>query len=175
MLTPSSLRREERHMRRFGINITLSIVFVLTVVASQAAQAQTYKVIYNFTGGQDGALPYAGVTMDGGGNLYGTTSAGTYYGTVYQLKHKGSGWVVNVLYTFQRGGSDGYTPFAGVVFGPDGTLYGTTWAGGMNWGTVFNLRPSPTACKTALCPWQETVLYAFKGAPDPGLPYFGDL
>jgi uncharacterized repeat protein (TIGR03803 family) len=31
---------------------------------------------------------------------------------------------------------------------------------------VFKLRPSPTACKTALCPWSENVLYAFKGDGD---------
>jgi hypothetical protein len=44
--------------------LVVAIVFVLTVAASQAAQAQTLNVIYTFTGGQDGARPFAGVTLD---------------------------------------------------------------------------------------------------------------
>ena len=45
--------------------LALTIVFLLTVVASQAAQAQyTYTELHNFTGGQDGANPEAGLTME---------------------------------------------------------------------------------------------------------------
>ena len=36
------------------------------------------------------------------------------------------------------------------------------------YGTVFNLRPPPSACKAALCPWTETVLYRFTGGSDGG-------
>src|SRR5271157_447475 len=90
----------------------LAIVLVLMVVATQAAQAQTYKVLYNFTGGQGGQVPVAGLTMDKAGNLYGTTEfggggtcpiSGGYLGcgTVFKLSHKGSGWVLNPLYSFQ--------------------------------------------------------------------------
>ena len=133
--------------------LALAIVFLLTFVATQAAQAQTFNVIHTFTGGQDGGGPHAGLTMHGAGNLYGTALLGLGYGTVYELKHKGSGWVFNPLYSF-AGGSDGAYPYAGVVFGPDGLLYGTTSGADRNnrYGTVFNLRPSPTACKSALCP-----------------------
>jgi uncharacterized repeat protein (TIGR03803 family) len=37
-------------------------------------------------------------------------------------------------------------------------------------GTVYNLRPSPTACVTALCPWTETVLYRFQAGRDAYYP-----
>jgi len=165
--------------------LALAIVFGLTLVASQPSQAQTYKVIYTFTGGQDGAVPLAGLTIDKGGNLYGTAAAGGYMGgkcsasggcgTVFQLKHQGSGWTFNPLYSFH--GSDGWNPLAGVIFGPDGTLYGATSEGGTyGWGTVFNVRPFPSVCKTVLCPWTETVLYAFEGYPTDGAgPAYGDL
>ena len=106
--------------------------------------------------------------MDKAGNLYGTASIGgsTNNGTVFQLSHKGSGWVFTPLYSFQ-GSPDGTDP-GPVTFGPDGSLYGTTLEGGLQQcgaydnvpcGTVFNLRPSAAACKTALCPWTETVIY----------------
>ncbi len=146
--------------------LALTIVFVLMIVASPAAQAQTFNVLYNFTGGSDGANPHAGATMDEAGNLYGTThGGGAGYGTVYQLKHKGSGWTVNPLYSF-TGGSDGAIPISTVVFGPDGALYSTTSFGGIGDGVLFKLRPSPTACKTALCTWSENVLYTFQGGSD---------
>jgi uncharacterized repeat protein (TIGR03803 family) len=139
-----------------------AIVFVLT--ASQVLQAQTYKVIYNFTGGQDGGSPLAGLTMDKAGNLYGTAYGwGTHgFGTVYQLKLKNGNGTLNPLYSF-AGGSDGTNPAARVIFGRDGALYGTTFlgGGGAGEGTVFKVRPSPSACKTALCPWTETHLYSF--------------
>src|SRR5271165_521288 len=86
----------------------LAIVFSLMIVATQAAQAQTYKVLYNFTGGMHGSTPTAGLTMDAAGNLYGTAECGgpAGQGTVVKLSHKGSGWVVTPLYSF-HGGSDG--------------------------------------------------------------------
>jgi hypothetical protein len=55
--------------------LALVVVCVLPTVVTQSAQAQTYKVIFNFTGGMDGASPFAGLTIDRG-NLYGTTSSG---------------------------------------------------------------------------------------------------
>src|SRR5271165_1096627 len=153
--------------------LALAIVLVLTPVVTQSAQAQTFNVIHNFTGGQDGANPLAGLTIDRGGNLYGTAyRGGAGYGTVYKLAHKGSGWTFNPLYAF-AGGSDGAHPYGRVIFGGNGTLYGTTSEGGNSscsggCGTVFNLKPPATACKSALCPWTEIVLYRFTGTDGAG-------
>jgi uncharacterized repeat protein (TIGR03803 family) len=146
----------------------LAIVLVLAVVASQPAQAQTFSVLYNFPGGNNGENPAAGVTYRGG-NLYGTTWAGGAggYGMVYELKHVRSSWLFNPLYSFN--GYNGAAPSAPAVFGPDGALYSTTEFGGGN-GNVFKLRPSPTACTTALCPWSESVLYTFQGGTDGSKP-----
>jgi uncharacterized repeat protein (TIGR03803 family) len=168
----------------FGISLrattaALAIALVMTVVASQTAQAQTYQVIHNFTGGEDGAYPDAGLTIDKAGNLYGTTHSGGYYfGTVFKLRSASGSWVLTPIYDFQ-GGQDGAGPAARVVFGPDGSLYGTTTQGGIGCaagcGTVFKLQALPNACKIAQCAWIETVLYRLSGGSDGSFPANGDL
>jgi len=50
-----------------------------------------------------------------------------------------------VLYAF-NGGGDGANPYAGVVIGSGGVLFGTTYFGGIaagnsGYGTVFSLSP----------------------------------
>jgi len=176
-MTNSAQHRSWTYNLRFrpaAAALTMAIVFSLTVVVTQSAQAQTFTVLHNFTGGQDGASPKAGVTMDGAGNLYGTTYSGASgYGTVYRLKRSGSNWVFGPLYSF-TGGSDGANPSARVIFGPDGALYGTTEYGGTA-GTVFKLQPSASACKAALCLWTETVLHNFQAGADGANPGYGDL
>ena len=147
-----------------------------SLAAMPMAHAQSYHVLHNFSGHGDGGTPSAGLTIDRAGNFYGTTMSGAMgNGTVFKLSHAGSGWVVNTLYTFQ-GGNDGLAPIARVVFGPDGALYGTTSLGGFEgFGTVYQLRPPATACRSVSCPWMETVLYRFQGGSDGSSPQYGDL
>lgn len=47
----------------------------------------TESVLHSFTGGDDGANPYAGVILDAAGNLYGTSLRGgcAGYGVVFKL------------------------------------------------------------------------------------------
>ena len=154
--------------------LALAIVFVLTVASSGAAYAQAFQVIYNFTGGPDGAQPYAGLTMRGRG-LYGTTFAGnsgSNWGVVYQLRQVGSGWIFSQLQLF-----DG-TLSSGITFGPDGTLYGTSPnnLAGYKHGYVYNLLPPVSAvCSATHCPWLATVIYGFSGGADGGSPRYGNL
>src|SRR5271170_3493006 len=94
------------------------------------AQAQSITVLHNFTGRSDGGGSQAGLTMDRAGNLYGTTSQGGTggFGVVFRLSPAGSGWVLTTLHSFNA--TDGLSPDGGVIFGPDGSLYGaTTWGG----------------------------------------------
>lgn len=152
-------------------------IFILLATAV-AAQAQTLTVVHNFTGAGDGGAPYAGLTVDRAGNFYGTTSGGGLYqaGVVFRLSRAGSGWVLTPLYSFQGLPNDGAYPYGGVIFGPDGSLYGTTYGGGStNHGTIYRLRPQPSACKSATCPWEETVLYSFTGSTDGAGPAYGNL
>jgi uncharacterized repeat protein (TIGR03803 family) len=157
----------------------LAIGLALTTVLTPPARSQTFQVIHTFTG-TDGANPYTGLTSGPAGTFYGTTFLGgsSNHGSVFKLAPSGSSWVLTPLYDF-AGGSDGACPWSRVIFGPDGSLYGATTAaafpcsGSNGYGTVFKLRPPATACRTALCPWTQTILYAFGG--DDGYVPTGDL
>ena len=165
--------------------LAISIVFALATATTQSAQAQTFQVLHNFTGGQDGADPLDGLTIDRYGNLYGTASAGghqaygcsnsygdTGCGGVFELARSGTGWILRPLYDFQ-GGNDSGNPGYGVVLGPDGALYGVAAGSCSNYyicGYVFRLRPPATSCASFKCSWQETVLHQFTGMPDGSLP-----
>jgi len=157
---------------------------------SAISSAQTYTVLHTFTGGRDGAYPFAGLTIDKHNNLYGTTNAGgsvnascppanTGCGLVFRLKPARSGWTFHSLHLF-RGGTDGEGPYGRVALAPDGkSLYGTTLEGGdqqpcpSGCGVVFHLT-RPSACKTKDCPWKESILYRFQGNLDGFYPS-GDL
>ncbi|HEY3974911.1 MAG TPA: choice-of-anchor tandem repeat GloVer-containing protein [Candidatus Sulfotelmatobacter sp.] len=122
------------------------------------------SVLYSFTGGADGSLPYSVVPVtDAEGNLYGTTlksgdlscGRGEGCGTVFKVDPSG---YETVLYSFTDG-ADGAFPDAGLARDSQGNLYGTTSAGGnlncdpghTGCGTVFKVNPSGSL----------TVLYNF--------------
>jgi len=155
----------------FDINLTegsvalvLLVLIATTIVAAPAAQAQSYSVLANFTGTNGNNPLY--VTLDEAGNLYGTTYYGGRYGTsgpgtVFRLTRHASTWIFTSLYDFS-GQADGGKPYGGVVFGPDGALYGTAASGGLyGYGVVYKLQPPPSRCTTVVCYWTETVLYNF--------------
>ncbi len=158
------------------------LVTVAAMVAAEPAAAQSFQVLHTFTGGSDGAAPTAGLTKDAAGNFYGTTSGGgsdtcTFgCGTVYKLVRHGSSWVLNTIYEFTATNHGPFSPQSRVIFGPDGSLYGTTVNGGScgggEWcGTVFKLQPPATFCRSVMCPWTLTLLHQFAGGDDGAFPY----
>jgi len=110
-------------------------VFELT---PQRGSAWTPTVLYSFcsqSGCADGSNSYAGLIMDGAGNLYGTTILGGSQnaGTVFKLAPSGGAWTPTVLHNFcsESGCADGASPYAGLIYDKaSGTLYGTTMNGG---------------------------------------------
>jgi uncharacterized repeat protein (TIGR03803 family) len=131
-------------------------VFKLTPRGSEAPEV----VLYNFcskTGCSDGMNPYAGLSTDASGNLYGTTlSGGGNYneictnssgnefgcGVAFELDLQGT---ETVLYSFcaQSGCTDGANPSSTLLVGASGELLGTTTSGGSRsyYGSVFQLVP----------------------------------
>ncbi len=116
-----------------------------------------FKIVHNFTGNQ--GSPSGGLAIDRACNLYGTAAA------TYKLAENHGSWIFTPLYN-----ALGPPP----VIGPAGALYGIANAGLQNCGSsgnqacglVYRLQPPPTACLTALCGWEQTVIYEFQGNPD---------
>ncbi|MGB9256525.1 MAG: choice-of-anchor tandem repeat GloVer-containing protein [Candidatus Korobacteraceae bacterium] len=191
------MRRLRQELFRIGgidlwMAIAASAIAALMIVAASEAQGQTFQVLHTFTGGDDGADPVVGLTMDRAGNLYGTAQYGGTgncnvgaqgCGTVFKLSHKGTGWTFTPLYSFQGwNASDGAYPQSRVSIGTDGNLYGATsiggpigeCKGGLGCGTAYRLQPPATICKSVSCPWTETALHNFMVPPDGNYPS-GDL
>src|SRR5215831_12570005 len=88
------------------------------------------NVLYTFSGGIDGGIPYGEPTLDRSGVIYGVTEIGGEFGkgTVYSVAPPhvpGGSWTETVLYSF-RGGKDGETPWLNLILNGSGALYGVT-------------------------------------------------
>lgn len=137
-----------------------ALASALLFASAALAAAQTYSVLYSFTGGADGGTP-GPVTRDATtGNLYGVTtdggSGGCAYpgcGTVFELTSTG---VESVLHSF-TGNPDGAAP-VDVFRDAKGNLFGTAWGGpyGGGDGVVFRISPKGA----------EKVIHSFKGGAD---------
>jgi len=115
--------------------------------------------LYSFTGGNDGAFPYGGLTLGTNGNFYGTCAYGGKdgYGTVFEVTNTGG---FAALYTFTDG-SDGASPYAGLTLGPNGNFYGATCGDdSTTYGNVFEMTPNGAL----------TNLYSFTGRNDSASP-----
>lgn len=126
-------------------------------LAVQAAHAGHIRVLHDFSGAPDGAVPLGGVFEDASGNLYGTTSQGgtkSCYGgslgcgVLYRLAPDGT---ETILHTFNDTG-DANDPWDPPMMDASGNLFGTSASGGANiTGTVYRIASDGT----------ESVLYSF--------------
>ena len=156
--------------RSWAISRALLTIVLLTVVTQ--AQAADITLLHTFTGGNDGAFPYSGLTADAAGNMYGTTPAAGKFGagTVFQISPvTGGGWKFSTIYEF-TGGTDGASPLGSLVFDAAGNGYATAGGGGAQGrGVVFELTPPKNRQPGAK--WAEKVLYNFQGVTDGAIPF----
>jgi uncharacterized repeat protein (TIGR03803 family) len=145
---------------------------------TKTGKTWTEEVLFSFPSGQEG--PQGGVLIGPAGELYGTTSIGgsSISGTVWRLDPNGAGWKFSVVHEFNQFAGDGFYPRAGLTFGKDGLIYGTT--NGVQpqdgqgatmspmYGTVFSV--SPQGDKV-----QYAQLHVFGGPDDGQFPQFGRL
>jgi len=165
-----------------GTDDQAGTVFELTPPALKGGN-WSESILWKFGTGTDGINPWAGLTMDAEGNLYGTTLNGgaygpyTGFGTVFQLKPPstpGGEWTESVLWSFGND-SDGYALYSGLVVDRGGNLYGVTACGGAyggsagGEGTLFELTPPSINGGN----WTESILWNFGNATDGGSPFAG--
>jgi uncharacterized repeat protein (TIGR03803 family) len=120
-----------------------------------------YTILHTFSGAPDGALAFGKLIQANDGALYGTTYLGgtNNDGSVYKITTNGNTYAE--LYAF-TGFPDGAVPYAGVIQGNDGMLYGTTRNGGTKYGgTVYKLNLDGSSYK---------VIANFNGSSDGGNP-----
>ncbi len=117
-----------------GGSVTAGAVFKIS-------PSGAYTTLYSFTGGSDGAAPYAPPVEGNDGNFYGTTTQeGTCgsCGTIYKITPSGK---FTLLHQFDI--THGSTPYAPLVLGTDGNFYGTSAYGtSANAGVIFRVTPS---------------------------------
>jgi uncharacterized repeat protein (TIGR03803 family) len=113
---------------------------LLIAALATAAHAQ-FSVMYNFGSkiGDPANPSFSGIVAQGrNGSLYGTTPSGGANGAGAVFKITPTG-ILTLLYSF-TGGIDGANPSSGLTLGTDGSFYGTTVDGGVNFdGTVFKI------------------------------------
>jgi uncharacterized repeat protein (TIGR03803 family) len=139
---------------------TACLVFLLGAATSVPSPAQTFTTLHSFDGA-DGKVSQGSLIQGLDGNLYGTTSEGganDNTGTIYKITPQGT---LTVLHSFcsKTGCPGGAAPYAGLLQGNDGNLYGTASADGAHGGgTVYKITSQGTFttlydfCPLALCP-----------------------
>ena len=117
------------------------------------------RVLYSFTGGNDGGTPSGALLMDRSGNLYGTTERGgpSNFGVIYEVEH--GSWTQSVLFSPQSA-AQGVLPLNGVVADSTGNLYGVFQRGGpVGPGAVYELTNSGSG-------WTEQIVWGFTAGSD---------
>ncbi|HZT44408.1 MAG TPA: choice-of-anchor tandem repeat GloVer-containing protein [Chthonomonadaceae bacterium] len=114
-----------------------------------SADGSIFHTLASFSD-SDGAYPTGVLLQASDGRLYGTTSNGGAGGNGAVFRIDASGANFTLLYSFGSPGTDGVTPQAGLVEGPDGNLYGTTAQGGIDPGYNTNIGGTVFGLLTAL-------------------------
>ncbi len=178
------MTRHERfvaiHIRKAPIVFAATVVFLVSTAAVANGQTLTVLHTFNETGG---ARPYAGITMDPHGNIYGVTAYGGLQncdlggiigcGVAFKLSKKNSSWLFSLLYEFGANTNLPTYP-SQIVLGPNGTPYGAELEGGLPeaQGTVYNLLPPLTAASaTANSFWTFKLIHLFGSGNDGTYPH----
>lgn len=137
-------------MQKQSIFLAAICVLMLAIVLP-SAHAQTFKVLHEFNGQTDGALPEGALLQDAGGNLFGTTFAGSPIGegTLYKIDSKGA---ESVLFSFTAFVS-GSSPASALIQDQSGNLIGTADGGPGGAGVIYRISQQGA----------QNLLFSFQG------------
>jgi len=144
---------------RTQFSTLVAVILVLTCLLATAVSAQTYKVLYSFTGGADGSTRFFGLLLDAAGDIYGTTSSGgsANGGVLFRIDPSGN---ETVIHNFKS--QTGSIPNSTLLADGMGNVYGVAGSGGAgSRGVLYRL---------SLATGAYTVVYAFEGGADGGDP-----
>jgi uncharacterized repeat protein (TIGR03803 family) len=145
-------------------------VFEIVKTSSGYAMTPTTLVNFNGTNGSEPAGTPINLVADANGNLFGTTTNDGAFlgGTVFEIVKSSSGYASTPTTLVNFNGTNGASPFAGLITDANGDLFGTTFAGGSaNDGTVFEIAKSSSGYAST-----PTVLASFNGTNGAN-PYAG--
>jgi uncharacterized repeat protein (TIGR03803 family) len=172
-----------------GAVILAATTIVTGVAGTRPASAWTLTVLHDFCakGGCARSFSNAGLTIDAGGNLYGTRENDGKHqgGTVFKLTYNPvtASWDYTVLHNFcsRTGCADGAMPLGAPILDSAGNLYGTASKGGATnegvayevtasgkYKVLFSFCPDASTCANGSQPLGLT----YAGA-DAGQPYDG--
>src|SRR5687767_13145784 len=120
------------------VQVILALL-LLNLLFCANAQIMYQQVLSMGFAGSLGSNPQTRLLAGSDGTLYGTTYQGgnNGHGAIFRINADGSGF--GILHGFT--GIGGARPYADLVFGNDGAIYGTTEGGGTNGGgIVFKIR-----------------------------------
>lgn len=156
--------------------LPMSISLVLTTAS---AQTGTYKVLHNFTSGNDGSSPVTSLALDSAGNIYGLTGDGgtsldcPFYGgcgTAFEMSQKNGRWALTPIAQFSSLNGNLPDAIGPIVVDSKANIYWAFSEGGdpgCDCGSVEKLTRSGGI-------WSETTLHAFlAGATDGHNPQSG--
>lgn len=106
-------------IRRRELLLTAALLLCVLMVLLAPAHAQSYSVIYNFGGGNDGGYPLSGLTLAGTSRFYGGDGD-----AIFMLRKMGTNWTLLPIFEFN--GTNGTGIWGRLTIGPDGTLYGAS-------------------------------------------------
>jgi uncharacterized repeat protein (TIGR03803 family) len=147
-------------------------VYKLSPPSGNAA-GWTEQVVFTFNNPVVGANPDSPLLLDQKGNLYGTAPAGGEQsgGVVFRISPTDTlPWTAKILHEFPDDPGPA-RPEGGVIAGPGGTLYGTTYTKGdcqtyeFGCGQVFSLTPSDSGDV-----WIERKIHSFQAGAEGSFP-----
>jgi uncharacterized repeat protein (TIGR03803 family) len=132
--TPAGSPVQGRDGKLYGATNGFGQTVVTDGTVFRLSTGGRWSSLHSFTG-SDGQNPSAGLILAIDGNYYGTAQYGgsAGWGVLFRVTPSGT---FTVLYQF-TGGTDGGHPASALIQASDGNLYGTTFPGTVDDGTVY--------------------------------------